>query len=106
LGFSILEPSLNEINGVTDIYVSYEILKSGRKITGIRFDFKHKELGERLKSEVLARQILSSPKKTHKEPQKKPNGQVITNASESQDEDTFDEQLPLDLDGEYNLFPD
>jgi len=38
----VLDVARREINAATDITVSCAPIKSGRKITGIRFTFRHK----------------------------------------------------------------
>jgi len=58
-----LDVAVSEIEKVTDIHVSYEEVRTGRKITGVSFSFQHKKVSERLEAEVSARNILSSSKK-------------------------------------------
>ena len=62
----VLEPATKEINKVTDISVSYSVIRTGRKITGIHFSFQHKKDIDRLASEVSAKKILDSPKRLPK----------------------------------------
>jgi len=38
----IIEPSIDNINKFTDIYVSWDTVKKGRNITGLNFNFKQK----------------------------------------------------------------
>jgi plasmid replication initiation protein len=40
----LLEPALKDVNKNTDIYVEYETIKSGVKVTGIRFNFTSKKI--------------------------------------------------------------
>ncbi|MCL2426822.1 MAG: replication initiation protein [Oscillospiraceae bacterium] len=62
----VLELAVEEINEVTDIIVSYSIVKTGRKITGINFSFQHKKDLDRMGAEVLAKKVLDSPKRSPK----------------------------------------
>jgi len=60
----VLEPSVVEINEVTDVTVSYSVVKGGRKITGVNFSFQHKQTFERLKAETAAKKVLDTPRKS------------------------------------------
>jgi len=62
----VLEPSVKEINEVTDITISYSVVKNGRKITGINFSFQHKQTLERIGAETVAKKILDTPRKSPK----------------------------------------
>ena len=46
----VLEPSIKQINDLTDITVSYEQHKKGRTITGFSFRFKQKQLAKKIES--------------------------------------------------------
>jgi plasmid replication initiation protein len=61
-----LESATEEINEITDISVSYSVVKTGRKITGVSFSFQHKKNVERWDAEIHAKKILDSPKRQHK----------------------------------------
>lgn len=39
----VITPSVNEINEKTDLFVTWDPIKTGRKITGIKFMFRQKE---------------------------------------------------------------
>ena len=58
-----LEPAMEEINKITDITVSYSVIKAGRKITGVKFSFQHKKSIERLEAESEAKKVLNAPKR-------------------------------------------
>ena len=54
-----LEVAVQEISAVTDISVSYDVIKTGKKITGISFMFQHKETMERLSAYDKAQKSLN-----------------------------------------------
>lgn len=76
----VLEPATYEIELVTDITISFSLIKSGRKITGVRFDFQHKSDSKRLEAEAIAKKVLDSPKRLSK--QKNPSSLKINENQE------------------------
>ena len=44
----VIEPAVTEINGKTDITVTYELFKDGRSYVGIEFYINHKSIEDRL----------------------------------------------------------
>jgi len=54
----VLEVAEREINAVTDITMSYSPVKTGRKITGICFNFQHKQPMDRVSATLSAKGIL------------------------------------------------
>jgi plasmid replication initiation protein len=39
----IIDPSVKEINEKTDLFVTWDVVKTGRKVTGLKFSFRQKE---------------------------------------------------------------
>lgn len=44
----VLDIATKEINKLTDIWVTYELIKEGRKFTSVRFDIHQKDINDRL----------------------------------------------------------
>lgn len=55
----VLEIAINEINKLTDIRVSYETIKNGRKVTKIKFRIEEKEPLERYKADCIVTEKLN-----------------------------------------------
>lgn len=56
----ILEKTKEEINHYTDINIEYEAIKAGRKVVGIKFTMKEKQLLERYAASCSAREKLDN----------------------------------------------
>jgi len=54
----VLEVAEREVNAVTDITMSYTVIKSGRKITSISFAFQHKQALDRMCAHEFAKNVL------------------------------------------------
>jgi plasmid replication initiation protein len=44
----VLETAMEEINKLSDILVTYELIKEGRKFSEVQFNICQKDIGERL----------------------------------------------------------
>jgi len=87
-----LEPSIVEINEVTDIIVSYSVTKTGRRVSMVNFSFQHKQAIERIGAETTAKKVLDTPRK----PPSSKNTSSPIEASHSG-------QMTLDEDNEASL---
>jgi plasmid replication initiation protein len=54
----VLDIALREINEFTDSYITFEVIKTGRKYTGVKFGIQRKQPLERFNSYVLAEKRL------------------------------------------------
>ena len=57
-----VETAVREINEVTDITVSYTPIKTGRRLSGMQFIFRHKQISERLEAEATTKNKLQTGK--------------------------------------------
>lgn len=58
----VLETAVREINEVSDIDVSYQVVTRSRKVVGVRFTFHHKEINDRLLARQAAITALDGPR--------------------------------------------
>lgn len=56
----VLEPACREINRYSDIYFEYEMIKTGKKVTDVRFTINFKNMLERTYTEAKAEQTLET----------------------------------------------
>lgn len=54
----VLEPACKEINAFSDIFVDFEMLKSGRSFYAVKFTIIYKNMTQRLKAEIVTNHIL------------------------------------------------
>jgi len=58
----ILDTAVKEINKLTDIWVTYELIKEGRKFNEVRFDIHQKDIGERLDAWSSINEVIDPAK--------------------------------------------
>ena len=57
----VLEPAINEINKLTDILVTYELFKDGKRFSEVGFRITQKNIGERLSAWSEINTIFDTP---------------------------------------------
>lgn len=60
----VIDVAIKEINGLSDINVSYEPMKKGNKVVSILFRIKKKEINARIMAEFRTNEIIDPPKKS------------------------------------------
>lgn len=65
----VLEIAMKEISKLTDISVTYELIKEGRKFTEVRFDITQKDVGGRLSAWARISEVIDKPKKATPPPE-------------------------------------
>ncbi|MCL1882954.1 MAG: replication initiation protein [Defluviitaleaceae bacterium] len=54
----VLDTAVREINKLADIWVTFELVKEGRKFSEVRFDITQKDVGERLSSWTRISEVI------------------------------------------------